>query len=332
VSILAAEPPSRNDPEKTAAAMITPAADRAIDRGLAWLARRQHEDGSFGTGTYPGNTGITGLAGMAFLSSGSTPGRGPYGRPLNRCVDYLLQNAQQSGFINAPRGAGHGPMYGHGFATLFLAECDGMSLRPEVRETLAKAVKLIVATQNKEGGWRYFPQRDDADISVTICQMMALRAAHNAGLHVPKDTIDRSVQYVKRAQNADGGFRYMLEGTERESGFARSAAAVVALNGAGIYQGPEVEKALAYLMHFKPQPGVEQLVPYYEYGHYYAVQAMWQAGGDAWNAWYPAVRDDVINRQQADGSWKSSVCEDYSTAMYLMVLELPNNLLPIFQR
>ena len=101
-------------------------------------------------------------------------------------------------------------MYGHGFATLYLAEVYGMSPRDDLREKLARAVELIVRTQNAEGGWRYQPRPEDADISVTICQVMALRAARNAGLRVPRETIDRCVDYVKRSQNADGGFRYML--------------------------------------------------------------------------------------------------------------------------
>ena len=170
-------------------------------------------------------------------------------------------------------------MYGHGFATMFLAECYGMSPRPELREKLSKAVKIIVNSQNKEGGWRYQPVRDDADISVTVCQVMALRAARNAGLFVPNETIDRSIDYVKRSQNADGGFMYMI-GTGGESDFPRSAAAVVALYSAGIYKGPEIAKGLDYLMQFMPAEGVTRRESYYFYGHYYAVQAMWQAGGD----------------------------------------------------
>ena len=276
-----------SDPEKTAAQMITPAAERSIERGLAWLASRQRDDGSFGTAMFQGNTGVTALGGMAFMSAGSTPGRGPYGRQINRAIDYLLANAQPSGFINFPRGAARGPMYGHGFATLFLAECDGMSPRAELRQTLAKAVKLIVNTQNKEGGWRYnAEQAEAADVSVTVCEVMALRAARNAGLHVPKETFDRCTEFVKRCQNPDGGFRYML--SEPESGFPRSAAALVALNSAFIYRGAEMQKGIDYLMQFRPQPGVLQREMYFEYGHYYAVQAMWQVGGDAWNRWYPA--------------------------------------------
>ena len=70
---------------------------------------------------------------------------------------------------------------GAGSAMLSLAECYGMAPRPGLREKVDAAVKLIVNTQNAEGGWRYQPQRRDADISVTICEVMALRAARNAG-------------------------------------------------------------------------------------------------------------------------------------------------------
>lgn len=317
-------------PEVTAAEMITPAADRAIQQGLAFLVAHQHENGSFGSGNYHGNVAISALSGMALISAGSTPGRGPYGQNINRCTDYLLANTQESGYIIAPASASHGPMYGHGFATLYLAECYGMSPRPELREKLSKAVKLIVATQNKDGGWRYLPKRDDADISVTICEVMALRAARNAGLHVPRETIDRTVDYVKRSQNADGGFMYMIQGGE--SAFGRSAAGVVALYSAGIYEGPEIKKGLDYLMQFLPREGVVRREQYYFYGHYYAVQAMWHAGGDYWSRWYPAVRDELIARQRKDGSWMSPISSECDTAMSCIVLALPNNCLPIFQR
>ena len=318
------------DPEKTAAELITPAADRAIERGLEFLASRQHDDGSFGSGTYRGNVAICALSGLAFMSGGSTPGRGPYGEQVSRCVDYLLANTEGSGFISHLASGSHGPMYGHGFATLFLAECYGMSRRPELREKLSKAVLLIVNTQNEEGGWRYQPQRLDADISVTICQVMALRAARNAGIRVPRETIDRCIDYVKQSQNADGGFSYQLQGGE--SAFARSAAGVVALYSAGVYEGPEIDKGIAYLMKFLPEQGVERREPYYYYGHYYAVQAMWQAGGGTWNRWYPAVRNELIALQKEDGFWTSPISTEYATAMACIVLQVPNNYLPIFQR
>ncbi len=104
-----------------------------------------------------------------------------------------------------------------------------------------------------------------------------LAPARNAGLYVPNETIDRAIDYVKRSQNADGGFMYMLSNAG-ESDFPRSAAAVVALYSAGIYKGPEIAKGLDYLMRFIPAEGVTRREMYFFYGHYYAVQAFWQAG------------------------------------------------------
>ena len=327
-SAATAQPPS---PEKTAAELITPAAERAIERGLKFLVAHQHDDGSFGSGSLRGNAAVTALAGMALISSGSTPGRGPHGEALTRTVDYLMAKTEQSGFIVVPGETSHGPMYGHGFATMFLAECYGMAPRPELREKLTAAVKLIVNTQNDEGGWRYQPRRQDADVSVTICEIMALRAARNAGLHVPKETVDRCIAYVKGCQNPDGGFKYTLQGPP-PSGFPRSAAGVVALQSAGIYEGPEISKGFDYLMKFLPGPGAVQDSPHYFYGQYYAAAAMWQAGGDRWARWYPAVRDDLIARASPDGSWQSPYTAEYATAMACIVLQMPNNYLPIFQR
>jgi hypothetical protein len=136
---------------------------------------------------------------------------------------------------------------------------------------------------------------------------------------------------VKHCQNRDGGFVYMLSGGG-ESAFPRSAAAVVALNSAGIYGGTEVTRGLDYLTQFRPEQGVTRREEYFEYGHYYAVQAMWQAGGERWARWYPAIRDALIARQGPDGSWTSAYGSEYATAMCLIVLQMPENQLPIFQR
>jgi hypothetical protein len=142
---------------------------------------------------------------------------------------------------------------------------------------------------------------------------MALRAARNAGFRVPNETIDKSVDYVKRCQNADGGFRYVLADTS--SAFPRSAAAIVALNSAGIYEGREIERGLSYLERFPPREGPAAADGYFMYGHYYASQA-----------------NVLLKRQQADGSWPDSTGAEYGTAMAAIVLQMPDSSVPIFQR
>jgi hypothetical protein len=305
-------------------------AKASIDKGLAFLSARQLEDGALAASGNGRNAAVCALAGMAWLSGGSTPGRGPYGKEVDRVTDFLLDHVEESGFITVKEAVSHGPMYEHGFATLFLAEVHGMSPRDDLRDKLSRAVDLIVRTQNDEGGWRYQPRKADADLSVTICQVMALRAARNAGLRVSSETIDRCVDYVKRSQNPDGGFRYVLSGND--SAFPRSAAGIVALYSAGIYEGQEIERGLAYLERFPPRVGPGGEDGYFFYGHYYAVQAMWQAGGPPWEKWYTAIRDVLIARQQADGSWRDATGSEYGTAMATIILQMPDNSVPIFQR
>ncbi|MBX6312504.1 MAG: prenyltransferase [Isosphaeraceae bacterium] len=322
--------PRRGDVPEGAAALITPETEAAIEAGLAWLARQQNTDGSFGSGAYRGNVAVTSLAGLAFMASGSTPGRGRYGSQIDKALNYVMENTGPSGFISVPNAGTHGPMYSHGFGTLFLAEAYGMTHRPEIREKLEKAVRLIIDTQNGEGGWRYQPVRHDADLSVTICQINALRAARNAGIFVPKETVEACIRYVKQSQNPDGGFRYMLQGGA--SAFPRSAAGVVALQSAGLYDGKEVEAGINYLKNHMSQVRLGGRAQNYFYGHYYAVQAMWIRGGEDWLQWYPAIRDELIHRRTPQGSWSDSFGSEYGTAMALLILQTPNNYLPIFQR
>ena len=328
-----AQPPVPASVETSGQELIDEETERAIARGLEYLAVGQHEDGSFGSGrSYQRNVAVTSLAGMAFLSAGHTPGRGKYGRHVQKAIDYVVSRTKPNGFIIEESSKSHGPMYGHGFSVLFLAESYGMSPRKQLREALERAVKLIINSQNKEGGWRYFPESTDADISVTVCQVMALRAARNAGLYVPKSTIDRAVEYIKRSQNPDGGFQYQLV-RRGESLFPRSAAAIVALYSAGIYEGREIERGLAYLMRHLPRGHDFRFETHYFYGHYYAVQVMWHAGGRYWMRWYPAIRDELLTRQQTNGGWTdTAICSEYGTAMACLILQMPNNYLPIFQR
>jgi hypothetical protein len=317
------------EPEQTAAELVRPAS-AAVDKGLQFLAAQQREDGTFRSGGMGRNPAVVALGGMAFMASGSSPDRGPYGKEISRAVDYLIASTRPDGFICPPDAQSHGPMYGHGFATLFLGEVYGMTPREDLRDSLARSIDLIVRTQNSEGGWRYNPAPQDADLSVTICQIMALRAARNAGLHVPKATIDKCEEYVKKCQEPDGGFSYMLD--NRGSLFPRSAAGVVALYSAGIYEGPEIERGLLYLDRHLPNAAQAGRESHYYYGHYYAVQAMWHSGGERWERWYPAIRDTLLRSQRPDGSWMDSVGPEYATAMSCIILQIPNNTLPIFQR
>lgn len=310
---------------------MTPESEEATRRAMRYLASMQNEDGSFGRGRFARHVGITALCGLAFMADGNLPGRGPYGDAVRKALEFVLKNATETGLLAAENS--HGPMYGHGFATLFLGEVYGMT--PEdgrVRDALVRAVELIVNSQNEEGGWRYNPVPYDADVSVTICEIMGLRSARNAGIKVPKATIDRAIAYVRGCQNADGGFRYMT--ALGASAWPRTAAGVASLFYAGIYSDDSIDRGLTYLQgNATPNGAGMSSEAHYFYGHYYAVQSMYLAGGAAWQAWWPLIRDELVEKQAEQGGWMDyQAGPAYSTAMGLIILQMPQRYLPIFQK
>ena len=90
-----------------------------------------------------------------------------------------------------------------------------------------------------------------------------------------------------------------------------------------------IDKGLKYLMNYLPGKGAES--GYYFYGHYYACQAMWHAGGNNWTTWYTAIRDRLLQKQGGDGSWTDDQAgSEFGTAMGCIILQMPNNYLPVF--
>jgi len=303
----------------------------AIKRGLEWLKKNITKEGGINSGGGD-NVAIVSLAGIAFLAGGSMPNDGPYGVEVAQTLDYVLKNCQDTGLIATPNYGS--PMYGHGFATLFLAEAYGMSQRPDLKEKLQNAIRLIVRTQQPNvGGWRYQPLPNDSDLSVTICQIMALRAARNAGIEVPNKTIEDAIGYVKRSQNADGGFSYTLGGGG--SAYPRSAAGVACLYymRTGNAFEDEIKRGVAYVNAQMATGTAANNNGHFYYGNYYATQAMFMFGGDAWKAYWPSIRKTLLERQsKTAGNWSGESGDVYATSMALIMLQVPNRLLPILQK
>lgn len=345
---------------------------RAIDRGLSYLARHQNKNGSwsdvvgkkannFYIGQYGVHVGVTALAGMSFLAGGHLPGRGKYGENLKRTIDFFSNHfaskeKNPDGFIalNESR------MYSHAFATLFLAEVYGMTHRPEIKKVLKRSIRLIERSQNKEGGWRYLPTAKDSDISISVCQLMALRAARNSGILVDPKVIKTAIKYVIESyipyrtrsyrRYVQNGFWYQVHNQPSRTSYALTAAGVASLfaasEGRGLvdtYQRERIEEAirggLQYMMDPYNQPPASNMRDSFDYfySQYYAAQAMYQAGQrfgrNYWTHWYRKVRDEIVGGQNIhDGKWEDLVGPNYATAMATLILQIPYRYLPIFQR
>jgi hypothetical protein len=267
---------------------------------------------------------------------------------LTRGLDYVLSCVRENGYItdNGSR------MYSHAFATLFLAEIYGMTLRADVRRQLQRCVNLIVDSQNSEGGWRYKPFARESDMSITVCQVLALRAARNVGITVPTTTIRNAEHYVRLSAVNDnqgsrsafgfpggyldegGAFRYQLKGQSRAT-FPLTAAGVTTLFAAGIYDDEIIRRALEFMTTRMAEFDSRYRSHYFfYYGHYYAVQAFYIAGGSAWTLYFTRIRRELLDLQQPSGAWpcREGPGEAFGTAVGTLILQIPYQYLPIFQR
>ena len=308
--------------------------DTLIKSALKWLASKQLPNGAWGTAEeeqrHP--IAITGYTLMAFQASGQLPGEGEFGRNVTAGMQYLLDSTAPDGIMGNRNDGQY--MYGHGVASIALAELYGQTRSPTMRIKLEKIIRIIIASQNPEGGWRYRPIARDADISVTVLQVVALRAAKNAGLEVPQQTIDNAVKYVKRCYHPQsGGFTYQ---PQRDPGFARTAAAIYSLQVCGLYEDPMVKRGAEYLL--KNNKNHDQ---WFTYGNFYAAPALYMLGGDSWKSWYGQMKDTLVKSATVKGDvayWDGKLDQGHSTgptyctAVYTMILAMPYHYIPLYQR
>lgn len=312
--------------------------DQVIKGALKWLASKQSPNGAWASTEMEQQhpIAITGYALMAFQAAGQLPGEGEYGKQVSLGMQYLLDSTAPDGLMGNKNNGQY--MYGHGVATIALAELYGQTKSPTVRAKLDKIVRVIISSQNNEGGWRYRPIAYQADVSVTVLQVVGLRAAKNAGLDVPQATIDRAVEYVKKCYHQPtGGFGYQPGGAP---GFARTAAAIYSLQVCGLYEDPMVKAGSDYLIkNFK-----DSRAEWFTYGNFYAAPAQYMRGGDTWETWYSLIREALVKKASVRGDtafWDPnetglegarSVGPVYATSVYVMMLAMPYHYIPLYQR
>ena len=309
-------------------------ADQAIDRGLAYLASVQKANGTF-EGSRGESCGIVGLAGMTFLAKGHTPGLGPYGDHLNRCIDHILAVQKDNGMLN--RDGNDRGMYSHNIATLFLSEVSGMVdpvRQQKLDAALSKALGIILKAQSVRkdrkhaGGWRYEPTSGDSDLSCSGWALMALRSAKLNGANVPDKAIEDAVAYLfKNHDSRTGKFGYQDANNHH---MTLTGAALLCLELCGQH-GTEVtfKSGNLILSIYKQLPRQE----FPHYGIYYNAQGMFQLGGEYWETYANWMYETLLSTQKEDGSWDpKKESRVYATSMMVLSLAVPYRQLPIYQR
>lgn len=322
------EPPS-NATEGEAPEM-TPEAEKAIERGLQFLLKSQNADGSWSSDNGDYAVGGTSLGLMAFMVKGHFPGFGRYAKQLDRAKDYLLKRSKDS-----PSGAMGVKMYEIGLFTIAMSELWGMTKDPkdnqEIQVALERTVQIILRSQNPLGGWRYAPRPDAGqDTSVTAMVFVSLASAREAGILIPGETIDRVTNYLRDQvwDEKTGGFGYQGKGYT----IACTAGGVYAAQLAGNRDTEWVNAALNSLQN-NPNVFSRKENGHYYYSHYYAMQAMVQAGDEHYAKWYPRIRDSLVQLQRPNGSWQEKEGDyPHKTPMSIIILGTPHRYIPVYQR
>ena len=308
----------------------------SIKKGLDYAAQTESRFGHWAGGNGQDPTAMTPLAGTAMICSGSTTVQGPFSANVRRATDYLLSKVRGNGLIG-DKSDGH-YTYGHGFSMLFLSQVFGEEededRREELVEVLSQAVEFSVNAQTPSGGWGYVSAKDGSNFdegSTTITQVQGLRGCRNAGIPVPKESIEKAKKYIYDCKNADGGISY----SSRNRGSSRpaiTAASLATLYNAGDYDSKHVPDMMKYArreLHSLNNSGFG----HWHYTYLYYSQVIYRQGPDDWNDFRNKLYDRIVGQQNADGSWKdSSVGPIYATACNLIMLQLDRGLLPIYQR
>ena len=219
------------------------------------------------------------------------------------------------------------------FLSQVLGEEEDVDRRQELVEVLEKAVAFSVAAQTKAGGWGYVSSSSSSfdEGSTTITQVQGLRGCRNAGIVVPKEAIEKAIEYIYQCQNDDGGISYSSKsmGTSRP---AITAAALAALYNAGDYESDKIPKMWSYSKKNLHNNNHDQY-GHWHYTYLYYSQVVYRQGNEEWEPYRDRLYQRLVNEQQDSGAWQgNNVGDVYVTAINLIILQIDNGFLPIYQK
>jgi hypothetical protein len=293
----------------------TPACDEAVTRGLRWLKANQNPDGSWGDKNKPA---MTGLALLAYLGHCETPASEEFGDSSMKGIVYLVNVGLKNDGKLASSFIPGSWVYEHAIATYALAEavtfCKELKVDiPGLMEVTEKAGQFIIDNQHKNGGWAYLYKtgekgdKSHTDSSIVGWQLQALKACSHTGIRYKgmDSSVKKGLDYMVTLQDKDGSWGYQKPGGRP----ALTGVGVLCLQMWGKGRSSEVRNGVKYIReNFKLDWNTKDSDLY---SHYYASQAMMQAGGDDWKFYNDLFRDQLLNNQNPDGSWKPQAYEGH---------------------
>lgn len=346
----------RMAPDRAAAAArqgATAQSEAAVEAALAWLAKVQEPDGHWDPLRYGGNversplgqarpgagahaeTGITGLALLAFLGAGHTHVEGEHAATVKRGLDYLLRAQGANGNLGG-QAAKYSFMYCHGMAGLALSEAYALTNDRQLTEPITRALAFTLSMQHRAtGGWRY-QLGDLGDTSQLGWQLMFLKSAEWGGFRVPQSARDGAARYLASVSSGRSGGLASYRPQERVTAAMTAEALACRLLLGHAPGDPACREGSEFVLTSLPGAGPDNF-----YYWYYATFALHHVQGEGWQRWNTQLQNRLISTQKTSGpdagSW-DTIClwggyggQVYTTAMATLSLEVYYRYLPLLQ-
>ena len=329
----------------------SPDTEAAVRAALDWLAANQSADGrwdadAFGAGREAkvlgqdrggaganADTGVSGLALLAFLAGGHTHLEGEHRECVQHGLEFLLRSQKADGSL-AGQAEMFARMYCHGMATLALGEAYALTGDERIRPYLERAVQFTLTTQNRTtGGWRYQPG-DTGDLSQFGWQLMALKSAELGGIPIPAANKAGMQKFLDSVSS--GKHRGLASYRPGEKPTRTMTAEALACRlFLGNHDPASTQEAAAFITQELPSQKGENL-----YYWYYASVGLFQLQDENWTEWNAALQKQLLSTQRRGGKLAGTWDPDrvwghyggriYSTAMGALCLEVYYRYLPIY--
>jgi hypothetical protein len=304
---------------------------RHLGAGGALAADGENRDAAGATA----DTGLTGLALLAFLASGHTHLEGSHRDTVRRGLEFLLASQDAAGSLAATSNQ-YERMYCHAMATCALSEAYAMTADRRLLPAVQRAIQFTVNTQDPtSGGWRY-QLGQVGDTSQLGWQVMALKSAELGGIAMPAVTRGGIERFLRSVASGPNGGLACYQPTRPIPTRSMTAEALVCRQFLGRSdRGETVAEAAGYLLQEPPGTGVAN-----HYYWYYATLALYQSGGEPWRRWNEALQKQLLATQRLDGTsagswdpdkvWGNCGGRVYSTALCTLCLEVYYRFLPLY--
>ena len=358
------------------------AAAIAVERAAKWLVSVQGQDGGWGQdggetsyvrqGEHLESNGNdvanTAVAATALLHAGNTPVSGQYHVALQRAVNFILRNVEQSpveGLTVTDRNGTQiqrklGPFIDTFLSSKLLAELDGnmgdARMNARVRQSLQKCVAKIEKNQLQDGSWNV--AGGWAPILGTSMASRSLYMAEQKGVAVSKMAMAKVEEYTQKGTQARATPRAGGRGVDATivaGPFAGAVMADAVSAGVPLYKSAQTLEQLSRTEadRKKNAPQIRAITRELENAHFVSgfgsiggeeffsylniSDGLHRAGGQEWEKWNGDMKTKVIRLQNEDGTWSGQHCITgrvavTSAAMLLLVADRDPVLIPASAR